>query len=134
MLIAGFRYDPLTTTPDSHPISHPVMPRLTDAMCRNTKHKPDGDVLLGDGNGLYLRIRPGGARVWFIDYVVSGKRRKVNIGNYDPRGSTAETVDELVAGGPLSLAQARYVAEAWKARRRDGRDPGGRARSCQVRG
>jgi integrase len=99
------------------------MPKLTDALCRNTKHKPNGDVLLGDGDGLYLRIRPGGTRVWIIDYVVNGKRRKISIGDYDPRGGSAETVDALVAGARLSLAQARYVAGAWKALRRDGRDP-----------
>ena len=99
------------------------MSNLTDALCRNTKRKPDRDVFLGDGNGLYLRIRPGGTRVWLVDYVVNGKRRKVNIGNYDPKANAAETIDQLVGGGPLSLAQARYVAAAWKAMRRDGRDP-----------
>ena len=99
------------------------MPKLTDATCQKTKPGPDGDVLLGDGNGLYLRIRPGGARVWVVDYRVLGTRRKVSIGNYDPKGGASENVDGLLDGGRLSLAQARYVAAAWKALRRDGRDP-----------
>jgi integrase len=99
------------------------MPRLTDASCRNTKSRPGRDVTLGDGDGLYLRIRPGGARVWVIDYLLKGKRRKVSIGNYDPRGGAAESVEGLILGARLSLAQARYVAATWKAARRDGRDP-----------
>ena len=62
------------------------MPTLTDAKCRTTKSAPNADVLLGDGNGLYLRVRPGGTRVWIIDYQVAGNRRKINVGNYDPKG------------------------------------------------
>jgi len=60
-----------------------------------------------------------------IDYLVRGRRRKINIGNYDPRGSKAETVDGLLSGGSLSLAQARFIAAAWKEQRREGRDPAG---------
>ena len=30
------------------------MPKLTDAKCKTTKSDPNADVLLGDGNGLYL--------------------------------------------------------------------------------
>jgi hypothetical protein len=109
----------------SHPISHPIMPKLTDATCRTTKPRASGDVLLGDGNGLYLRIRPGGTRVWIVDYLVGGTRRKINIGNHDPKGGNSENVDGLLNGGRLSLAQARFVAAKWKAVRRDGRDPAG---------
>lgn len=99
------------------------MPKLTDATCRTTKPRSTGDSLLGDGNGLYLRIRPRGTRVWIIDYVVRGTRRKVNIGNYDPKGGSSENIDGLLDGGRLSLAQARFVSDTWKAQRRAGRDP-----------
>jgi len=99
------------------------MPKLTDVKCRTTKSDPKIDVLLGDGNALYLRIRPGGTRVWIIDYQIAGNRRKINIGNYDPKGCDAESVDGLLDSGSLSLAQARYVAASWKAMRRQGRDP-----------
>src|SRR5271169_2231037 len=108
-----------------HPISHPIMSKLTDATCKTTKSRASGDLLLGDGNGLYLRIRPGGTRVWIVDYLVRGTRRKINIGNYDPSGGKSENVAGLLDGGRLSLAQARFVAAAWKAIRRDGRDPAG---------
>src|SRR5437762_3558679 len=99
------------------------MPKLTDATCKTTKPRDSGDILLGDGNGLYLRIRPGGTRVWVVDYLVRGTRRKINIGNYDSKGGKSENVDGLLDGGRLSLAQARFVAHAWKAIRREGHDP-----------
>jgi integrase len=99
------------------------MPNLTDAACKTTKPRANGDVLLGDGNGLYLRIRPGGTRVWVGDYLVRGTRRKINIGNYDPKGGKSENVDGLLDGGRLSLAQARFVADIWKELRRRGCDP-----------
>ena len=99
------------------------MPKLTDVTCKTAKPHASGDALLGDGNGLYLRIRPGGTRVWIVDYLVRGTRRKINIGNYDPKGGKSENVDGLLDGARLSLAQARFVAAAWKALRREGRDP-----------
>jgi integrase len=99
------------------------VPKLTDTACKNTKSKPDRDVLLGDGNGLYLRIRPGGTRAWFVDYLARGTRRKINIGNYDLKGCGSETVEGMLAAGALSLAQARFIAATWKAMRREGRDP-----------
>src|SRR4029450_3633909 len=99
------------------------MPKLSDAKCRTAKPDPNADVLLGDGNGLYLRIRPGGTRVWIIDYQVAGNRRKINIGNYDPNGGKPESAEGLLCVGSLFLSQARYVAASWKALRRQGRDP-----------
>jgi integrase len=108
------------------------VPKLTDATCQKTKPSRDRDVLLGDGNGLFLRIRPGGARVWTVDYVVQGTRRKVTLGNYDPKGGASENVEGLLDGGRLSLAQARFVAAAWKALRRDGRDPAAEREAARV--
>src|SRR6266404_6501715 len=99
------------------------MAKLTDATCKAAKPRANGDVLLGDGNGLYLRVRPGGTKVWVVDYLVRGTRRKVNIGNYDPKGGKSENVGGLLDGGRLSLAQARFVAAAWKELRREGCDP-----------
>ena len=99
------------------------MAKLTDAICKAARPCAKGDLLLGDGNGLYLRVRPGGTKVWIIDYLVRGVRRKINLGNYDPKGGKAENVDGLLDDGRLSLAQARFVADTWKALRRTGRDP-----------
>ena len=99
------------------------MAKLTDRACATTKPKQTGNVLLGDGYGLWLIIQPGGTRSWMIDYVVKGKRRKVTIGNYDPNGGKSHEINALLNGGALSLAQARLVAAEWKQLRRAGRDP-----------
>jgi integrase len=108
------------------------MAKLTDATCKATRPRASGDVMLGDGNGLYLRIRPGGTRVWIIDYLARGTRRKVNIGNYDAKGGKSENVDGLLDGGLLSLAQARFVADTWKVQRRAGRDPAANRESAKA--
>ena len=91
-----------------------MMAKLTDATRNATKLRASGDVMPGDGNRLHLRIRAGGTRVWVIDYLARGTRRKVNIGNYDPKGGKSENVDGLLDGGLLSLAQARFVADTGK--------------------
>ena len=58
------------------------MAKLTDRACATTKPHPQKDLHLGDGDGLYLRIRPGGTRAWVVDYKVNGNRRKITFGNY----------------------------------------------------
>lgn len=98
------------------------MAKLSDRACTNTKPQSDRDVLLGDGEGLYLRVRPGGSRVWIVDYLIQGKRKKVSIGDYDSNGGKAQTVDGLLDENILSLAQARMVASEWKKMRRIGID------------
>ena len=98
------------------------MAKLTDRACTNTKPQSDRDVLLGDGEGLYLRVRPGGSRVWIVDYLIQGKRKKVSIGDYDSNGGKAQTIDGLLDENVLSLAQARMVAAEWKKLRRIGID------------
>lgn len=100
------------------------MAKLTDRSCATTKPDPSGTILLGDGNGLSLHIRPGGTRSWVIDYLVQGKRRKVSIGIYNSGGTSSQDIDTLLDKGLLSLAQARLIAAYWKELRRTGRDPG----------
>jgi integrase len=99
------------------------MAKLTDRACATTKPKPTGNILLGDGYGLWLVIHSGGTRTWMIDYLVKGKRQKINLGNYDSKGGDSQDLKGLLDGGILSLAQARLVAAEWKQLRRAGRDP-----------
>lgn len=99
------------------------MAKLTDRACATTKPKPTGNLLLGDGYGLWLVIHSGGTRSWMIDYVVQGTRRKVTIGNYDANGGKTHEINALLDGGVMSLAQARLIAAEWKQLRRAGRDP-----------
>ena len=61
----------------------------------------------GDGDGLYLRVAPGGSRQWVQRIVVNGKRRDLGLGGYPLR----------------SLAEARDVAfQNRRAARLEGRD------------
>jgi integrase len=67
---------------------------LTDTAIRKTKpeQKP---LKLRDGGGLYLILRPDGARWWRLDYrrPVSGKRNTLSLGTY-PATSLAEARTE----------------------------------------
>lgn len=61
------------------------------------KAKPaDKPVKLRDGNGLYLLLRPDGARWWRYDYrrPITGKRNTLSLGTY-PEVSLAEAREKL---------------------------------------
>ncbi|TAL85106.1 MAG: DUF4102 domain-containing protein, partial [Rhodanobacter sp.] len=45
---------------------------LTDAKIRNTKPGPRS-IKLADGGGLYLEVRPTGAKLWRFRYRIAGK-------------------------------------------------------------
>jgi len=79
--------------------------------------------VLGDGDGLILRVRAHGTRTWVIEYLFEGTRRKFTIGILDKRGAAGESISSWLANGRLSLAQARAIAGQWKADRQAGRDP-----------
>ena len=61
---------------------------LTDAKIRNTKPGPK-PIKLADGGGLYLEVRPTGAKLWRFRYRISGKENVFAIGEY-PSISLAE--------------------------------------------
>jgi integrase len=54
---------------------------LTDTHVRNAKPKAQA-YKLGDGRGMYLLVRPDGARYWRLDYRFAGKRRTLALGVY----------------------------------------------------
>lgn len=67
-----------------------------------------GERYLSDGDGLYLRVRAGGApKVWFYRYTMNGIARKMQLGAFNDMG----------------LADAREKANALTAKRRQGIDP-----------
>lgn len=78
---------------------------LTDTAIRKTKpeQKP---LKLRDGGGLYLILRPDGARWWRLDYrrPVSGKRNTLSLGTYpdtglaEARGERDRARKQLAAG------------------------------------
>lgn len=59
-----------------------------------------------DGAGLWLVARPDGGRQWVLRLTVHGRRREMGLG-----------------GGDVSLAQARDMADRWRAVAAAGRDP-----------
>ena len=79
--------------------------------------------MLGDGDGLFLRVRAHGTRTWMIEYLFEGARRKYTIGVLDKVGATGESISSWLDHGRLTLAQARAIAGQWKADRQAGRDP-----------
>jgi 2,4-dienoyl-CoA reductase-like NADH-dependent reductase (Old Yellow Enzyme family) len=64
-----------------------------------------------DGHGLYLQIRPGGARSWIYRFNLNGRTRDMGLG----------------ALANVSLVKARAKAAAARALRDDGIDPIGQA-------
>lgn len=61
----------------------------------------------GDGNGLYLHVRPGGSRQWMLRTTVHGKRRDIGLGSVQL----------------IKLEEAREKAFAMRKIARDGGDP-----------
>ncbi|RMD91187.1 MAG: site-specific integrase [Alphaproteobacteria bacterium] len=76
--------------------------KLSVARCRTA---PPGKY--GDGGGLWLRVRPNGARNWTFRYMIDGRAREMGCG----------------AWPDVSLAQARETAAECRRLLRAGRDP-----------
>jgi len=85
---------------------------LTDAKIRNTKpgEKP---IKLTDGGGLYLEVRPTGAKLWRYRYRIAGKENVFAVGEYfnDKRG------------GHISLDDARTERDKARALIKQGIHP-----------
>mgnify|MGYP001175541361 CR=1 FL=1 len=55
---------------------------LSDKEVRNTK-PTEKEYLLADGGGLFLRVRPTGAKDWLLVYTFAGNRRKLGSGSLE---------------------------------------------------
>lgn len=55
---------------------------LSDKGVRNAK-PAEKEYLLADGGGLFLRVRPTGAKDWVFVYTFAGKRRKLGLGSLE---------------------------------------------------
>lgn len=100
------------------------MGKLAATTCETAKPDNSGrDRLLGDGDGLFLRIRPHGTKTWVVEYEFKGARQKYTIGVYDRSGAPGESITAWLEAGRLSLTQARSIAGKWKTDRRSGHDP-----------
>ena len=99
------------------------MGRLAAVTCESAKPDPKRDRLLGDGDGLFLRVRPHGTKTWVIEYEFQGQRTKYTIGGYSRDGASGDSISSWLRHGQQSLTQARSIAGSWKAARRGGHDP-----------
>ncbi|MHB0916660.1 MAG: tyrosine-type recombinase/integrase [Thiobacillus sp.] len=99
------------------------MGKLAAVTCETAKPDPNRDRLLGDGDGLFLRVRPHGTKTWVIEYEFQGSRTKYTIGGYSRHGAPSESIPDWLRHGQQSLTQARSIAGSWKAARRAGHDP-----------
>jgi integrase len=56
----------------------------------NSAKVTSGEKYISDGDGLYLRVRPGAtAKIWFFRYTFQGKTRKIQLGVYPHVGIPA---------------------------------------------
>jgi integrase len=100
------------------------MAKLTARTCETVKPEGTGkDRVIGDGDGLSLRVRSNGTKTWLIEYVFQACRRKYTIGAYDGTGASGESLSAWLKHGRLSLGQARAIAAQWRIDRLAGRDP-----------
>ncbi|HWB16003.1 MAG TPA: integrase arm-type DNA-binding domain-containing protein [Vicinamibacterales bacterium] len=81
---------------------------LTDLAIARAK-RPETPTKMGDAHGLYLFLRPSGARLWRMDYRWAGKRKTISFGVYGPKAVT--------------LADARELAREAREHLKAGRDP-----------
>lgn len=99
------------------------MGKLAAVTCETAKPDLKRDRLIGDGDGLFLRVRPHGTKTWVIEYEHKGRRTKYTIGSYSRDGGQGDSIPDWLRHGQQSLIQARSIAGAWKAARRGGHDP-----------
>ena len=89
-----------------------------DTTIRNTKPM-DATLRLNDGDGLYLLVKPNGARWWRLDYSIGGNRKTLSIGVYPDTGlkaarDKADEARQQVAAGtdPSDIRKADKAQQA----------------------
>jgi hypothetical protein len=90
---------------------------LTDAKIRNTR-PADKPIKLSDAGGLYLEVRPSGAKLWRYRYRIAGRENLYAIGEYPEIGlaqarTERDEARKLVKQGihPAHNRQARVAAQ-----------------------
>ena len=82
---------------------------LTDTSIRNATPKKDRAYKLTDSHGLYLEVRPTGAKLWRMRYRIAGKENLFALGSYAeaPNGETEQEAQVRQNGGGFTLSEAR---------------------------
>lgn len=112
------------------------MGKLTVTKVRSAKPARDasGRAMLtrfADGQGLYLLVKPSGARSWILRVQADGRRRDIGLGAVDLDGAGREAFGRddplaslsLMQRKSLSLAEAREKAAALRKLAKAGADP-----------
>jgi len=88
-----------------------------DVTIKNAKPKPSM-FRLNDGDGLYVLIKPDGAKWWRLDYSIGGKRKTISLGVYpdttlSAARKNANEARELVAAGtdPSNVRKAAKLEQ-----------------------
>lgn len=88
---------------------------LTDAKIRTLKPS-DKPFKVSDSHGLYLLVKPGGSRHWYLKYRINGKESRLGLGAY-PNVSLADArqqrddIRKLLAQ-KINPAQQRLIEKA----------------------
>lgn len=80
----------------------------------------------GDGDGLYLLVKPSGARSWLLRVVYDGKRRDIGLGSVETKTRIGAAIAEelpLLHRRVLTLAEARDKAALLRKFAKAGRNP-----------
>lgn len=99
------------------------MPKLTALSVKSAKPGRHAD-----GDGLYLLVKPTGARSWLLRVQVDGKRRDIGLGTVDlspraARGEESPIPVPLLQRKVLTLSDARAKAEILRVAAKSGMDP-----------
>ncbi len=79
---------------------------LTDLKVRKA-----GPGVHGDGDGLYLRVKPSGAKSWVLRVQFQGKRQDIGLGGYPADRSLAEAREEAARLRKLARRGGNAIAE-----------------------
>ncbi len=98
------------------------MPRLTALAVKNAKPGKHGD-----GEGLYLLVKPSGAKSWVLRIQADGKRHDIGLGSVETgakNGNVNKTIEiRILQRKVLTLAEAREKAGLLRAAAKSGLDP-----------
>lgn len=100
-----------------------ILAKLTALRVRNA-----GPGRHGDGDGLYLLVKPSGARSWVLRVQQDGKRKDIGLGSVELDGGSSgfarpSAEIPLMLKRSLSLAEARLKARELRQFSRAGKDP-----------
>ncbi len=100
------------------------MPKLTALSVKNAKPGRHAD-----GDGLYLLVKPSGARAWLLRVQVDGRRRDIGLGSVDlsargaGKGEPSPIIIPILQRKILTLAEARDKAAMLRVAAKSGLDP-----------